>query len=180
MEVERKFLVSDVTDAPIAGAVATAIDQGYLVVGDGGAEARVRRRDDACSLTVKRGRGLARGEAEIELTDPQFRVLWPLTEGRRVAKTRYELPLGGGLVAEVDVYAGALAGLVVVEVEFASAQAAGAFEPPAWFGAEVTDDDAYKNRRLAVDGRPAGSVADSAPAGSGGSAGSAGSARADR
>ncbi len=155
MEVERKFLVAR-RPGELGGGRATAIDQGYLVIGEEGAEARVRRRDGACSLTVKRGRGLSRGEAEIDLTDEQFEVLWPLTEGARLVKRRHLLPLRAGQVAEVDVYAGPLAGLVVVEVEFASAEAAAGFEPPPWFGAEITDEDAYKNRRLAVDGRPAG------------------------
>ena len=35
---------------------------------------------------------------------------------------------------------GALTGLSVAEVEFATEDAADAFEPPAWFGREVTDD----------------------------------------
>ncbi|HWF55044.1 MAG TPA: CYTH domain-containing protein [Solirubrobacteraceae bacterium] len=153
MEVERKFLVDTPPDV-LSGARATEIVQGYLVLGDGGAEARVRRRGGACTLTVKSGRGISRSEAEIELTDGQFEALWPATEGRRVEKVRHELPLPGGLVAELDVYGGALVGLRVVEVEFPSVAAAEAFTTPGWFGVEVTDDDAYKNRRLATDGCP--------------------------
>jgi CYTH domain-containing protein len=60
----------------------------------------------------------------------------------------------GGLRIEVDVYDGALTGLVLAEVEFATEQDSAAFEPPDWFGAEVTEDARYKNRALAVDGRP--------------------------
>jgi CYTH domain-containing protein len=44
---------------------------------------------------------------------------------------------------------------VVAEVEFDGEDAADAFEPPDWFGAEVTDDARYKNQRLACDGAPA-------------------------
>jgi adenylate cyclase len=154
VEIERKFRVERLPHGELEAASRTNIVQGYLVVGADGAEARVRRRDGAGTLTVKRGRGLARGEAEVALSDEQFDSLWPLTEGRRIEKTRYELPLDRGLVAEVDVYAGALAGLVVVEVEFGGEAEAAAFDAPAWFGPEVTDDDAYKNRSLAVDGRP--------------------------
>jgi adenylate cyclase len=103
---------------------------------------------------------MVRSESEIELTSEQFDSLWPATEGRRVEKTRRVWPLEGGPAAEVDVYAGRLDGLVVVEVEFVSASEAEAFVAPAWFGSEVTDDDRFKNRRLALDGRPRG--ADSA------------------
>lgn len=154
VEVERKFLVGE-PPGELPGARRTEIEQGYLVLGDGGAEARVRRRSGTCTLTVKSGSGMSRSETEIELTGEQFQALWPATEGRRVEKIRHELPLGDGLTAELDVYGGALAGLCVVEVEFPDAPAAAAFEAPAWFGAEVTDDDRYKNRRLATDGRPA-------------------------
>ena len=55
---------------------------------------------------------------------------------------------------ELDVYTGALEGLRVAEVEFPDDAAADAFEPPAWFGREVTDDARYKNRALARDGAP--------------------------
>jgi adenylate cyclase len=55
---------------------------------------------------------------------------------------------------EVDVYCGALTGLSVAEVEFDTEEAADAFEPPAWFGCEVTDDVRFKNQRLASEGAP--------------------------
>ena len=78
---------------------------------------------------------------------------------RAIEKTRYRLPAGDGLVIdglviELDVYAGSLSGLQVAEVEFGDEDAARRFRPPAWFGREVTDDDRFKNRSLAVDGLP--------------------------
>jgi adenylate cyclase len=148
MEIERKFLVSD-PPAAIADAPSTRIEQGYLVIGADGSEARVRRRDGVCTLTVKSGSGLARGETEISITSDQFEALWPATEGRRIEKRRYVLD-----AVEVDVYDGELEGLIVAEVEFPHMAAAFDYEPPAWFSSEVTTDDRYKNRRLATDGRP--------------------------
>jgi CYTH domain-containing protein len=44
--------------------------------------------------------------------------------------------------------------LDVVSVEFATRSDADAFSPPAWFGAEVTGDDAYTNRMIAHSGLP--------------------------
>jgi CYTH domain-containing protein len=93
-------------------------------------------------------------EEEFEIDPERFARLWELSGGRTVEKTRYELPADDGLTIELDVYTGRLEGLVTAEVEFPSAEAADRFEPPTWFGKEVTDDDAYKNQRLAVDGRP--------------------------
>ena len=43
---------------------------------------------------------------------------------------------------------------MVAEVELASE--ADAFDPPAWFGREVTDDPAFSNAALAADGLPEG------------------------
>jgi len=113
----------------------------------------VRRRGGAATLTVKSAGARVRVEEELEIAPERFERLWPLTEGRRIDKRRYEVPAGAATI-ELDVYAGALAGLAVAEVEFSAEQDADAFMPPAWFGREVTDDPLYKNQRLAVDGAP--------------------------
>jgi CYTH domain-containing protein len=55
------------------------------------------------------------------------------------------------VTAEVDVFGGALAPLVLAEVEFESEDAADRFDAPAWMGREVTEDARYKNRNLATD-----------------------------
>ncbi len=151
LEVERKFLVGEIP-ADFDPETGVKITQGYLAI-DGRAEVRVRRKGARCFLTAKQGVGLARSEYEIELEAGQFGCLWPATAGRRVEKTRYELPLGG-LTAELDLYSGELEGLMTVEVEFSSVAAASAFDPPRWFGRELTDDSRYANQRLAVDGWP--------------------------
>jgi adenylate cyclase len=114
----------------------------------------VRRRAGRAALTVKSGGGRSRVEEELEIEPERFDRLWPLTEGRQIEKTRYEIDADGGLTIELDVYGGALAGLVVAEVEFDSEDGADAFDPPAWFTREVTEDARYKNQRLACDGAP--------------------------
>ena len=121
---------------------------------------RIRRRDGAASLTVKAGGGRSRVEEEIEIDAEPFGRLWPLTEGRRLEKTRYLIPGSGELTIELDVYSGGLRGLMVAEVEFGSEDAADAFQPPEWFGSEVTDDGRFKNQKLARNGAPADLLAD--------------------
>ncbi len=156
-EIERKFLVAEVPGA-LDDHPSEAIEQGYVAV-ERSVEVRLRRRGGRALLTVKSGAGRVRVEEEFEIDDRRFESLWPLTEGRRVTKTRYRLPAAGGdLTIELDVYSGDLDGLVVAEVEFESGSAADAFEPPDWFGAEVTDDTRYANRALAVDGVPDGTA----------------------
>ena len=155
MEIERKFLVAE-SPPELERSSATRIEQGYLAIAADGTEVRVRRRGGRCVLTVKSGGGRSRTEEEIEIDAERFARLWPLTEGRRLEKTRHLIPAGAGLTIELDVYSAALSGLLVAEVEFQSEAAADGFDPPAWFGAEVTDDARFKNQRLAVEGMPAG------------------------
>src|SRR5205809_7595706 len=101
-EIERKFLVRrlpvDLTSYPNA-----EISQGYLVSLDDGLQVRLRKSGERYTLTFKRGRGNVREEREVELTATQFDALWPATEGKRLVKTRYEIPLGERTV-EIDVY----------------------------------------------------------------------------
>jgi adenylate cyclase len=153
MEIERKFLVATVPD-DLDRHPSSAIEQGYLAIEPGGVEVRVRRRAGTAVLTAKAGTGRTRAEEEVAIDGDAFERLWPLTEGRRVEKVRHLIPAGDGLTIELDVYAGDLAGLVVAEVEFPDEAAADGFVPPAWLGADVTEDERYKNHRLAVDGRP--------------------------
>jgi adenylate cyclase len=153
VEIERKFLVARAPDG-VDGHPAGEIEQGYLAITDDGVEVRIRRYNGRCFLTIKSGGARQRVEEEIEIDERRFTSLWPLTDGQRIEKRRYRIPAAGGATIELDVYAGRLAGLIVAEVEFDSEAAASAFAPPEWFGAEVTDDSRYKNRRLAVEGRP--------------------------
>ncbi|HEY2714603.1 MAG TPA: CHAD domain-containing protein [Solirubrobacterales bacterium] len=149
-EIERKFVLEAMP--PAAAAVpASAIEQGYLAV-DEGVEVRLRRANGERLLTAKRGHGESREEVELRLYGEQYEALWPLTAGRRLRKRRRRLPLGEGLVAEIDSYEGELAGLLVAEVEFPSEAASHAFQPPGWLGREVTGDPAYANQALASRG----------------------------
>ncbi len=154
VEIERKFLVRELPP-DLEQSPSTRIEQGYIAIGVDGTEVRVRRRDGAAVLTVKSGNGRSRLEEEIEIDAERFARLWPLTEGRRLEKTRHVIPAPTGLMIELDVYTGALSGLRVAEVEFGSEDAADAFEPPNWFASEVTDDPRFKNQTLAREGAPA-------------------------
>jgi CYTH domain-containing protein len=153
-EIERKLLVDEVP--PLDGWTATRLEQGYVAITDA-AEVRIRRADgDAARLTVKSAPGLSRVEEELPLDGDAFERLWPLTEGRRLVKVRHTHPDPDvdGVVFELDVYEGALSGLVTLEVEFASEDAARAWSPPEWAGREVTGEKAYANQSLAVHGKP--------------------------
>jgi adenylate cyclase len=152
-EIERKFLIEE-PPSWLDDHSAQELRQGYVALTDD-TEVRLRATDGQRRLTVKRGHGEVRREEEIDLDEAQFGALWPLTESLRVSKRRHRVPLEGTeLTAEVDVFAGELAGLVVAEVEFPSRERADAFEAPNWLGRELTGDARYETATLARAGRP--------------------------
>ncbi len=152
VEIERKFLVEQLP-AGLDTHLHDEIEQGYVAL-DGQTEVRIRRYGDQMFLTVKSGGGQVRLEEEFEIDPRRFRALWPVTEGRRIQKTRYLVPAPDGLTIELDVYHGQLAGLVTAEIEFETPDAAAAFSAPAWLGRDVTDEPQYKNKQLATRGLP--------------------------
>jgi adenylate cyclase len=152
-EIERKLLVDELP-GDLGAWPSRRLEQGYLAITDE-AEIRIRRVDGSdARLTVKSSPGLSRMEEELALDHDAFERLWPLTAGRRLVKVRHTREDAPGVVLELDVYEGALAGLVTLEVEFASEEAARAWAPPPWADREVTGDKAYANQTLAVRGRP--------------------------
>jgi len=152
VEIERKFLVPRLPEY-LDESRADQIRQGYLAIGPGGDEVRIRDRGSEHFLTVKSGTGRTRTETEIELAAGQAESLWPAVGDRQLAKRRYLLEWQGSRI-ELDVYSGVHSGLIVAEVEFASEREADDFSPPPWFGREVTDDPRYKNQTLALEGLP--------------------------
>jgi CYTH domain-containing protein len=152
IEIERKFLVKQVP-ANLKKLTGAIIRQGYIDASEDGIELRVRQKRNKYYQTIKIGTGLTRTEIEIELSPDQFEVMWPYTEGHRVNKTRYSLVVGDH-IAELDLFEGDLDGLTLVEVEFDSVEISRAFDPPDWFGFDVTEDKRYKNKHLAVYGIP--------------------------
>ena len=156
LEIERKFLVEGAWPLPVSGGV--AITQGYLPQPEnvaGGGRVRVSRHPDGMEqawLTQKSDGGLVRTETEEEIPVQHAREMLGQAAGNVLEKVRYALPLADGLTLEVDVYAGALAGLVVAEVELPSVDTV--VQLPDWLGKEVTEDKRYKNKSLAQAGLP--------------------------
>ena len=113
-----------------------------------GRQLRLRRTPKGCALTFKTAEGVVREEREIKLDADQFETLWPATAGKRLTKVRYVLPWNDHTI-EIDVYGGINQGIVVAEVEFKDENQCEQFQPPDWFGEEVTNDPRYSNVVLA-------------------------------
>jgi CYTH domain-containing protein len=148
-EIERKFLLRGLP-AEISAHHSVIIDQGYIP--GTAVRERVRRTQDGPVLryfrTVKLGNGVERFEFEEETTDTFFVAVWPLTEGHRVRKRRYDMP-SGDRVWEIDEFLDRDA-LVLAEIELDRADEP--VVPPASVAAvivrEVTDEPGFSNYRL--------------------------------
>lgn len=145
VEIERKFLLRDESWRQHADA---GVDyrQGYLH-GDASIAVRVRAAGDAAWLTIKGGgAGISRLEFEypIPVADADV-MLGKLCRTPLIEKRRHRVPFGGH-VWEIDVFAGANAGLVLAEIELAHPDQP--FARPAWLGEEVSHDQRYFNAYL--------------------------------
>jgi adenylate cyclase len=152
IEIERKFLVAGDGWRAAAHAV-LPMAQGYIndlaAMDHGGQKAsvRVRIQGDAAWLNLKsREAGHTRQEFEYPIPVDDARALLALCVGAVIDKRRH-LVRHGGHLWEVDEFLGQNAGLVVAEIELASAGES--FVKPDWAGREVTDAPRYYNLALA-------------------------------
>jgi len=154
MEIERKFLVSGEGWQSAAGDAADLV-QGYLATGHDGVVVRIRlaRDQEQGVLTIKAaGDGLSRPEFEYAVPGAEASELLALCGDAVLHKRRHRVPVGGH-VWEVDVFAGALEGLILAEVELQHPD-----EPvdlPDWVGRELTHLREFTNYGLCLDPAPA-------------------------
>lgn len=151
LEIEKKFIVLN-TPQNLETYKFNIISQGYILITDD-FELRLRKKGKYFFQTIKSSGELQRAEYEIELTKDQFEILWPLTEGKRIEKIRYEIEYQNYLI-ELDIYLDSLDGLKTAEVEFTSIDESNRFVGPNWFGKDITKDNKYKNKNLALFGMP--------------------------
>lgn len=148
-EIERKFLVTSDAWRAAAEGPPVAMHQGYLAPGGpGAATVRIRIAGPRAMLTVKGPGLLSRLEFEypVPVEDAEAMFAAGLCAPPLIEKERSRVP-HAGLVWEVDVFGGHLAGLVLAEVELDRPDRP--LELPAWVGQEVTGDPRYQNATLA-------------------------------
>ena len=147
MEIERKFLIEDTSALPFRPEEypSRRIEQGYL-----GTEpvVRIRRDNDDYFLTYKSRGLMVREEYNLPLTEEAYTHLKEKIEGRLISKTRYVIPLEGGLSLELDFFHGELAPLILAEIEFPDKETAESYVQPAWLGKDVTFSAEYHNSTL--------------------------------
>jgi len=146
MEIEKKFRVNyypkEVMTCPVK-----RIKQSYLSITP---EVRLRSVNDEFYLTIKGEGTILRTENEMKIIEETFLDLISRTIGTTIIKNRFIIKLDDGNTAELDVYENPVSAVSVVEVEFLSAVDADKFIPPDWFGDEVTQEERYKNKNIAM------------------------------
>jgi len=143
-EIERKFLVANDAWKQAKCIGQRELKQAYLLRGSD-RSVRIRVTDNMAFFTIKLGTGLTRSEFEYEI--PQNEANDIITEAGLpcLHKTRYYIQNGID-TWELDVFHGALEGLLVAELELSDE--AQEFAKPNWLGEEVTFDPAYLNSNL--------------------------------
>ncbi|MEN9994294.1 MAG: hypothetical protein RL762_951 [Bacteroidota bacterium] len=143
-EIERKFLVANDAWKQAKCIGQRELKQAYLLRGSD-RSVRIRVTDNMAFFTIKLGTGLTRSEFEYEI--PQNEANDIITEAGLpcLHKTRYYIQNGID-TWELDVFHGALEGLLVAELELSDE--AQEFSKPNWLGEEVTFDPAYLNSNL--------------------------------
>jgi CYTH domain-containing protein len=148
LENERRFLVSDPPDLTLSTGL--LIEDLYVT------DSRLRLRrvtqdDGACTYKLCKkyeSSDVVSGPiVNIYLSAQEYDRLTVLP-GNGLRKRRYRIP-GPGAIFGLDVFEGALAGLILYEVEAETRDLVMAVQPPAWAAPEVTGDPFFTGASLA-------------------------------
>lgn len=149
LEIEKTYLVKKIPNN-LSSYKSDRIRQGYI--SSPPSPLRIRQKGSKFELTkklpLKNEDKSSTEEINIPLTEYEFNKLWPLTE-KSLEKTRYYIPLKEDLIGELDIFQGDLKGLFFIEVEFVSEKQMKSFQPPEWFGKDITQEDFSSNCFLA-------------------------------
>ena len=143
MEIERKYLIKELPEN-LKSYPCRHIEQGYLCTSP---VVRIRKDNDKYELTYKSKGLMVREEYNLPLDAKAYEHLKIKIDGRLIVKDRYMLPYQGYTI-ELDVFSSPVPDLWLAEVEFPSEEAARTFQPPVWFGEDVTSSSKYHNSNL--------------------------------
>lgn len=145
MEIERKFLVSDISkiNLNLDDYKCKTIRQDYLYVDKLTA---IRKRKiivdnvDTYYYTIKTSKkGISVNEIENEIDKLTYTTLDINPKYNSIMKKRYLIPYIDDLTIELDVFEGIYEGLIFAEIEFKDENQANSIELPKWFGKEISN-----------------------------------------
>ena len=143
MEIERRFLVKDLSSLDLSQYKCKRIIQDYLYK-DKFTAIRKRKTvlDDNVSFTYtikSRKIGISVNELENEISEEEYNNLKVHPNFNHIDKIRYIIPYIDNLNIELDVFNDNFDGIVFAEIEFNSEEQAHSVKLPEWFGPEITN-----------------------------------------
>lgn len=144
MEIERKFLVKDISGIDLSKFIKKQIIQDYLYK-DIYTVIRKRKikKDDniVYKYTIKTDKkGLSVNEIEKEITKSEYDMLQCVNNYNTINKTRYIIPIKNNLKIELDIFHDKFEGIIFAEIEFIDEKQANEFKVPYWFGKEISNE----------------------------------------
>ncbi len=140
-ELERTYLLKEFPPNLEKASSKEMLDI-YLPASSDHPHLRIRKSGDKHEITNKQpvaeGDSSRQIEQTIPLTPEEYTDLTAVP-GKRIEKNRYFYE-EAGQVYEIDVFKGALSGLVLVDVEFQSVEEKDDFKAPSWCLVEVTQE----------------------------------------
>jgi CYTH domain-containing protein len=145
LEIERKFLVDAKAWEIQPKGIPAIISQSYLL-NTIEKTIRLRIKDKDAYVTIKGPtKGITRAEFEYKIPMADAQIMIDTFNLKVLTKKRFEVRMNKTLW-EIDVFEGALSGLILAEVELQSEDET--FEKPPWLGQEVSHLAAYYNANL--------------------------------
>lgn len=160
LEIEKKYLLKSADIVKILSDEGLnfekkSITQIYTRI-DKNSEVRLRKINSSYVMTTKEGQGLKRNEREEVISEKLFKLAKKSAIGDYIKKTRYLFKLQN-LPTCIDIYDDKFKNLAILEIEFPDEMMANSYQLLPMFKNEiikdVTLDEAYKNKNLALFGR---------------------------
>lgn len=156
-EIERKFLMMPLRAKSLLDKFGIKykedfIEQYYI----GGVDTpyrRMRQKGNRYISTIKSGEGIVREEREEEISQKEYEKYFQEMVGRVISKRRYSFEWDS-LIYELDIFEGALDGLVYLEIEFESEEKARTYQLSNPFDAllyrDVSEEKSMSNYALSI------------------------------
>ena len=142
MEIEKKFLVKDISHLNLSNYSKIEMVQDYLYI-DKLTIVRKRKciknNQKTYMYTIKTDKkNLSVNEIEKEITEDEYNSLPTKPSYNSLSKTRYIIPYIDDLKIELDIFHGIYDGLIFAEIEFNSEEQANSIPVPKWFDKELS------------------------------------------
>lgn len=142
-EIERKFLIKNLPDLSQKEKVSY---ERYYLFNKNGIELRIQRKGSKYELERKIHISTTeRTKEKLEISKEEFNLIKPLATDI-ILRDSYNLGTSPDLT--VKIYHGKFEGLARAEVEFNSIEQLISFQPPDWFGREITDSMLARDSQL--------------------------------